>query len=83
MATHRSIVEMAPAGNCAPVEPRTETERRSTFLDRKQLAKVVDRPEDFASMHDHFNAILRAVAKTEGALKDHVAERAKEGAGGR
>ena len=123
----KSFVHTVSAWGATPVlmtqvnvEPRTETERRSTFLDRKQLAKVVDRPEDFASMHDHFNAILRAVAKTEGAilidlatahpwvfgdvydaihftdrgsqrvaeivagvLKDHVAERAKEGAGGR
>ena len=71
----KSFVHTVSAWGATPVlmtqvnvEPRTETERRSTFLDRKQLAKVVDRPEDFASMHDHFNAILRAVAKTEGAI---------------
>jgi lysophospholipase L1-like esterase len=71
----KSFVHTVSAWGATPVlmtqvnvEPRTETERRSTFLDRKQLAKVVDRPEDFASMHDHFNAILRAVAKSEGAI---------------
>ena len=71
----KSFVHTVSAWGATPVlmtqvnvEPRTETERRSTFLDRKQLAKVVDRPEDFASMHDHFNAILRAVAKSEGTI---------------
>jgi lysophospholipase L1-like esterase len=71
----KSFVRTVSAWGATPVlmtqvnvEPRTEVERRSTFLDRMQLANVVDRPEDFASMHDHFNAILRAVAKTEGAL---------------
>jgi lysophospholipase L1-like esterase len=71
----RSFVRTVSAWGATPVlmtqvnvEPRTETERRSTFLDREQLAGVVDRPEDFASMHDHFNAILRSVAKSEGAL---------------
>ena len=71
----KSFVHTVSAWGATPVlmtqinvEPRTEAERRSTFLDRKQLSKIVDRPEDFASMHEHFNAILRAVAKSEGAI---------------
>jgi lysophospholipase L1-like esterase len=50
------------------VAPRSEAERGDTFLNRERLAGVVQRPEDFATVHEHFNAIAREVARSEGAV---------------
>lgn len=71
----KSFVRIASAWGVTPVlmtqvnaSPRSEAERGDTFLSRERLAGVVRRPEDFASVHDHFNAIVREVARSEGAV---------------
>lgn len=71
----KSFVRIASAWGITPVlmtqvnvEPRSEAERSDTFLNRERLAGVVQRPEEFASVHDHFNAIVREVARSEGAV---------------
>ncbi len=71
----KSFVRLASAWGITPVlvtqvnvQPRSEVERRDIFINRERLAGVVQRPEEFATVHDHFNAIVREVAKSEGAL---------------
>jgi lysophospholipase L1-like esterase len=71
----KSFVRLASAWGITPVlvtqvnvQPRSEAERRDIFINRERLAGVVQRPEEFANVHEHFNAIVREVAKAEGAL---------------
>ena len=71
----RSFVRVASAWGITPVlmtqvnvEPRSTAERGDAFLNRDRLAGVVQRPEEFTSVHDQFNAIVRDVARTEGAV---------------
>jgi len=71
----RSFVRVARAWGITPVlmtqvvvEPRSERERQDAFLAPERLAGVVQRPEVLASVHDRFNAIVREVARSEGAI---------------
>jgi lysophospholipase L1-like esterase len=71
----RSFARVAAAWGITPVfmtqvnvKPASEGQRGDTFLNRERLTGIVERPEDFADIHDHFNAILREVAKSENAI---------------
>jgi hypothetical protein len=71
----RSFVRVAAAWGITPVlmtqvnvRPASEAEQRDVFINRERLAGVVKGPEDFLSAHDRFNAVVRQVAASEGAV---------------
>lgn len=71
----RSLVRVVAAWGITPVlmtqvlvRSQSDKESKHNFLTREDLTGVVHRPQDFATTHDHFNAIIRLVAHTEGAV---------------
>lgn len=58
------------------VQPTSE-EQSSTFLTREQLHGAKISPDEFASTHDYFNAVIRDVASSESVLLIDLA-RAKD-----